>query len=236
VTANRVERAAGAKNERRRPLALIIVPIVLVAALAVLLLLLHGGETGIPILGQVPDDTVPPFDLKVTKSVAISTDPLADVEVLKATAAEIGAEITPTIDDLFTNAFLDPSNWRNGDYAEVIAAFDPGAASAAEQSLETLTLGTGAGEVYDSVRPGKSTVSYRVLFDPDGKADTVVAIFTFTATGHRKDGTDVAISSKGQLFLKDIDGWKITAFKVARKDRELEPASPAVSAPATPSA
>ena len=64
-------------------------------------------------------------------------------------------EITPTIDDLYTNAYLDPSNWRHDDYEEVFATFAPDAAATAEQSVETLTLGATAGDVFDTVDPGK---------------------------------------------------------------------------------
>ena len=205
------------------PLALFIVPAALVVLGVVLLFALGGGTDSIPIIGGGPDDTVPRFDFKTTKSVGISTVSEFDKAALAASAEQTGAEITPTIDDLFTNAFLDPSNWREGNYEEVFAAFAPGALPAAQQNVDTLTLGATAGDVFEKVRPNRSSLQYRVLFDQDGNPDTAVVRFTFNATAKLQDGTSLAIVSSGQLFLQDLDGWKITAFDVVRSDTEAEP-------------
>jgi len=149
----------------------------------------------------------------------------------------VGQAITPAIDDLYTNAFLDPSNWRHDDYDEVFETFAPDAAATAEQSVETLTLGATAGDVFQTVEPGKSKLSYQVLFDPDGAPETAVVTVIFRATAERKDGTYLAIVSEGEFFLRQVDGqegWKITAFDVTRDDHETQPPSP--SASASPSA
>jgi hypothetical protein len=221
VTANRVERASTKK--RRMPLALFIIPAALVIGGVVLLFLLGGGTDSIPIIGgDDPDDTVPEFDFTTTKTTGIATATEFDKAALATSAEQTGAEITPTIDELFTNAFLDPTNWREGDYEEVFAAFAPAALPAAQENVETLTLGTTAGDVFEKVRPNKSNLQYRVLFDPEGNPDTAVVRFTFNATGRRLDGTALAIVSSGQLFLQDLDGWKITAFDVVRADTEAE--------------
>jgi hypothetical protein len=229
VTPNRVQR--GAKKKRRLPLALLIAPVVLVAIGVAVLLALRGG--GGPIIGG-GDEPAPPFDFIVKPATAISTAPDADEAELSASADEVAQEITPTIDDLYTNAFLDPSNWRHDDYEEIFAAFAPHAASTAEQSVETLTLGATAGDVFDTVDPGKSKskLSYQVLFDPDGEPETAVVSVIFRATAERKNGTYLAIVSEGEFFLRQIDGeegWTITAFDVTRDDHETEPPSPSAS-------
>jgi len=229
VTPNRVQR--GAKKKRRLPLALLIAPVVLVAIGVAVLLALRGG--GGPIIGG-GDEPAPPFDFIVKPATAISTAPDADEAELSASADEVAQEITPTIDDLYTNAFLDPSNWRHDDYEEIFAAFAPHAASTAEQSVETLTLGATAGDVFDTVDPGKSKskLSYQVLFDPDGEPETAVVSVIFRATAERKNGTYLAIVSEGEFFLRQIDGeegWTITAFDVMRDDHETEPPSPSAS-------
>ncbi len=230
MTANRVERAS-TKRKRRTPILLIVVPILLVGVVALVILLLQGGE--VPILGG-EDKPVPAFDFAVRRSVAVATAADADVQSLAPEAEAVGAEITPTIDDLYTNAFLDPSNWEAGDYEEVFAAFAPDAAAAAEENVDSLTLGATAGDDFESVDPGKGFLSYEVLFDRDGNPDTAVVSVRFTALGERTDGTFVQIVSEGEYFLRDLDGWQITAFDVTRSDEETEPPSPAVSA--TPSA
>ena len=225
MTPNRAQR--GANKKRRLPLALLIVPVVLVAIGVAILLALRGGEGGAIIGGG--DEPPPPFDFIVKPARAIPTASDADKAALSASADEVAQEITPTIDDLYTNAYLDPSNWRHHDYEEVFTAFAPDAAATAEQSVETLTLGATAGDVFDTVDPGKSKLSYQVLFDPNGEPETAVVSVIFRATAERKNGTYLAIVSEGDFFLRQIDGWKITAFDVTRDDHETQPPSPSTS-------
>jgi hypothetical protein len=232
VTPNRVQR--GSSKKRRVPLALLIVPVVLVAIGVAILLALRGGEGGAIIGGG--DEPPPPFDFIVKPATAVPTAPDADEAALSASAERVAQEITPIIDDLYTNAYLDPSNWRHDDYDEVFTAFAPDAAATAEQSLETLTLGATAGDVFDTVDPGKSKLTYQVLFDPDGEPDTAVVSVIFRATAERKNGTYLAIVSEGEFFLGQVDGWKITAFDVKREDHETHPPSPSASTSASPSA
>ena len=228
MTPNRVQR--GANKKRRLPLALLILPVVLVAIGVAVLLALRGGAG--PIIGG-GDEPAPPFDFIVKPATAIPTAPDADEAALSASADEVAHEITPMIDDLYTNAYLDPSNWRHDDYEEVFTAFASDAAATAEQSVETLTLGATAGDVFDTVDPGKSKLTYQVLFDPDGAPESAVVSVIFRATAERKNGTFLAIVSEGEFFLRQIDaqgeGWTITAFDVTRDDHEKEPPSPSAS-------
>ena len=230
MTPNRVQR--GANKKRRAPLALLIVPIVLVAVGAGILLMLSGGD--VPIIGG-DDEVTPPFDFIVKPATAVATVSDPDEAALSASAEQVAQEITPTIDDLFTNAYLDPSNWRDGDYEEVFATFAPDAVPTAEESVETLTLGATAGDVFATVDPAKSKLSYQVLFDPDGAPETAVVTVIFRATGERKDGTYLAIVSEGEFFLRRLDGWEITAFDVRRDDHETQPPSPSASTSVSPS-
>jgi hypothetical protein len=223
VTANRVER--GDKKRRRVPL-LLLVPIVLILVGLVLVLTLRGGAGSI--LGG-DDEAAPPFDFTVKGARAVATSTDADDDALNASAQQVTEDVTPTIDDLYTFAFLDPSNWRDGEYDEAFEAFANGARQRAGSSADVLTLGAGAGDVFRSVQPRKSSLSYQVLFDKDGNPDTVVATVVFRALGERKDGTYLAILSEGTLFLRDVDGWKVTAFDVTRGDAETEPPSPSPS-------
>jgi len=229
VPANRIERAS--QKKRRTPVALFAIPAAIVAVVVVLILVLSGGAD-IPIIGGNggDDDEVPPFDFNVKKSLAVATVADADTAARATSAEQVGQDITPTIDDLFTNAFLDPTNWRDGDYEEVFATFAPQALPAAQQSVETLTLGATAGDVFEDVEPDKGSLAYDVLFDPEADPDTAVVTFHFVAIGERQDGTFVRLVSDGQFFLRDLDGWKITAFDVTRTDRRMQPAPPSPSA------
>lgn len=234
VTADRAARRTTTRK-RKLPLALLVVPVVLVALGVVLFLVLTGGGGGGLIGIGDGDEDAPPFDFRVGRTLVEPTVADADEDALQAEAEALTQEITPVLDDLFTNAFLDPANWRNGDYEEVFELFADGAAASAQSGVETLTLGASAGEVYESVAPTRGGLDYTVLFDQEGSPNTVVARVRFYALGERADGTYIAIVSAGQMFLRDLDGWKVTAFDMRRNDRETTPPTPAPSgtSPAT---
>lgn len=234
VTADRSQRRATNKK-RRLSLALLLVPVVLVGLGVGLFLVLGGDGSGI-IGGGDDSDEVAAFDFAVGRAKAVATVPATDTTALETEAGDVGQEITPVLDELYTNAFLDPANWREGDYEEVLAVFSEGATSTARQSVEVLTLGASAGDVYARVTPEKGSIGFTVLFDPAGSPNTAVAQVRFTALGERSDGTFTLIVSEGELFLRDLGGWRITAFDVTRQDRETQPpASPAPSGSASPS-
>ncbi len=235
VTASRVRRRTAG---RRLPLWWLLAPVGLVVVAAVLILVLRGGDGGgvIPILGGGEDDTVPEFDFRVARKVeVVATSADADAEALQPAAEGTRDEVVPVLDDLYTAAFLDPGNWRDGEYEDVFALFTEGAVAAARGSVETLTLGVAAGDVFQRIEPERGSLSFRVLFDPEGQADTVVVRVRFRALGERSDGTYLGIVSSGQLFLRNVDGWKITAFDVERKDREAKPPTPSPSPSSSPS-
>lgn len=218
-------------------------PVALVAAGVVLILVLKGGGDG-GILGpltgggNVDDDTVPPFEFRLSKTGMVATVEEADLDTMRSQAGTVVDAITPLLDQLYTNAFLDPTNWRDGDYEEIFTIFAADALASAREGVETLTLGATAGDVYERVTPRRGSLRFRVLFDPDGAPNTVVVEVSFTALGERQDGTYSAIVSTGELFLNDEGGWKVTAFDISRADHETKPPSsptPSASADASTS-
>jgi hypothetical protein len=239
VQANRSTR--NAQRRKKTSPALIAIPLVLVlAAVGLFVVLTRGDGPGIPFIDG-GDDTPPvvPVEFKIRKTRAVATSENADVDALAQQAATVGQDLTPMLNELFTNAFIDPENWDGGDYAEVWEAFTESARPTAEQSVETLTLGATAGEVYRYVEPTKGSLEVDVLFDQEGVATQVVVKFRFYALGTRSDGTYTAIVSHGQLFLDDSGSWQISAFDVKREDRETQspaPPTPGPSASATASA
>lgn len=235
VTADRVDRRSRAK--RRIPLWLLLIPVAIVALAVVLIVVLRGDEGGgIPFIGGGEDNTVPEFEFRVAhRTAVVATSAETDVDALESVAERTGTEVAPIMDELYTAAFLDPSNWRDGEYEEVFAHFAGGAVAAAQESVETLTPGVGAGDVFETITPTRGSLSFRVLFDPEGNPDTVVVRVRFRALGERKDGTYLAIVSNGQFFLQDADGWKVTAFDVERGDKDAKP-PPSPSPSESPSA
>jgi hypothetical protein len=231
-------RSAGNGGHRKRTSpALIVVPLVLVLVAGGLVFFLTRGDGGIPFIDNGPDaPPVKPVEFKVRKARAVATSETADMEALGQQAESLGQELTPTLNDLFTNAFIDPDNWKGGDYTQVWDAFTDGARASAEQDVETLTAGATAGDVYDWIEPTKGSLEFDVLFDQDDAPTSVVVKFRFYALGSRSDGTYTAIVSHGQLFLSDTGSWQVSAFDVKREDRATESPAPPPPAPsASPS-
>ena len=198
-----------------------IVPAVLVVGM--LVLAVFKGLTGGSLLGNGPDNTIPPFDFKVTKAIPfLVTD--KDSTQFAGRAQEVANEVGKTMTALYTEAFLDPKNWRDGSYDDVWPAFDEGSRTSAEQDGETLTLGATAGDTYDKVTRPQGWVKVKVLLNKDDQPSTAVAIVKFTAYGTGKDGTFTQIVSNGQYFLRpNGDGWTVYAFQVRRGDHETAP-------------
>ena len=146
-----------------------------------------------------------------------------------AEAEAVGTEITPTNRRPATN--VHDVNWESGDYEEAFAAFTPDAAAAAEQNLDSLTLGATAGDDFESGRPGQGGPVLRSAVRPRREPGHRRG-FGQVHRHRRTDRRDVRPDrERGQYFLQDLDGWQITAFDVTGPDEETEPPSPSVSPP-----
>jgi hypothetical protein len=219
-------------RRRRAPLGLLVLPAALVAVIVGALLFLGGGKVVRNLIGQ---DVTPEFDFKMGKTVAISTNEKFTPPDLQSKADDVAQEALPTIDALFSGAYLDPNNWKDGSYDSALDQFEDVARPTAERELATLTLGPDAGQTYASVSPGKSKVWFRVLFDGSGNPSEAVAQVRFHALGKQKDGTYMDVTAHGEFFLRG-DEWKIYAFTIGRSDHETTPpAGPSPGASSSPS-
>jgi len=193
----------------------------------VLVLLLTGNGDKLPgiIPGGGGDEPVPQWDgFKLAKVQVVGTAEEADNNALRPSAETTATDVAPLLDQFFTDAFLDPNNWKDGNYEDALAVFSDAALPSAQVAgLETLTLGENAGDTYESVQPDKGSIRYDVLFDREGNPFNVAAHVKFYATAQLKDSTYVAIVSHGVLFLQDTgDGWHITAYDMKRNDHATE--------------
>ena len=190
-----------------------------VAVLGVLAFVLFRGGGG---LGG-PDNTIPPFDFKVTKALPMVVTQ-KDPNQFAGQAQAVANEVTKTMTALYTEAFLDPENWRHGSYEDVWPLFDEASRASAQQDGATITLGPNAGDMYEKVGRPRGTIGVKVLIDKEDRPSTAVAIVKFTAFGTGKDGTYTRIVSKGQYFLRPGDGgWTVYAFQVRRGDHVTTP-------------
>lgn len=185
-------------------------------------LLFKGGGVSAILPGH-RDDSIPNFDFKLAKTSAVPTSK-TEASALSGPAAQVATAVTAAMKSLYTEAFLDPANWRDGSYDEVWPLFEDAASQQAQTDGAALTLGANAGDAYDKVEPSKAKVSVRVLFDEKDTPTTAVAIVEFTAIGTGKDGTLTAFVSSGQYFLRDTgDGWKVFSYSLKRADHPAKP-------------
>jgi len=210
----------------------VIVPTVIILVGVGVFFLLNNrsdGSTG-PVV--TPPSTVPAFNFKVTKTEVFPTN-ATDPKKLQNQAGSVAKSVSGTLSDMYQWAFLDPSNRSDGSYDEVWNYFTDQMASKAEQDESTLTLGANAGDQFSDVQPGRGAMQVQVLTDKKNKPTTAVAIVKFTAHATGSDGSATTIVSDGQYFLAPASGgWRVTGYKVLRKDHQK--ASP--NAGASPSA
>jgi hypothetical protein len=201
----------------------IVVPAVLVVAGAVAFFALRdGGGDGI-FGGDGGNETIPTLELKTTKATAVSTT-TTPAKKLEAPASTVAKKVAGAMNRLYTAAFLDPANWRDDSYDGVWAMFDQSARGSAQRGVDTLTLGSTAGDTYDSVTGPKGKIEVKVLMNEDDQPATAVATVQFTARATGKDGTETLVVSEGQYFLNAVSGgWAIYSFSVRRDDHEIIP-------------
>jgi hypothetical protein len=198
-----------------------IVPLALVVLAVLAFVLFGGGGDGGGLIGS-SDEITPAFDFAQGKTSAVSVT--ADKKQVPADANRAATDITSTLDTLYTEAFLDPANWRDGSYDEVWPLFADQAADAAEQDASTLTVGSGGGDAYTKIADPKGRIQVKVLLNDDDKVATAVAVVRFKAIGTRTDGKETVFRSSGQYFLQPGgDGWQVYSFSVNRGDSVREP-------------
>ena len=205
---------------------------VVVAAVVVIVLLL-GGTDALPGIGPERPPT-PDFAFETVKVTAVPTVAGAPASDLDAKATSAAHQVQETMDALYIGAFLDPGNWQEGSFDDVWGLFEEGAGTEAQEKVDTLTAGIGAGDAFDTILPDVGELKTKVLFDQHEKAYSVVAIVRFEATGSGKGGgDDLLMKSQGQFVFQKLDGdWKVVSFKVVRNDEQQAPA-PSSSASAT---
>ncbi len=171
-----------------------------------------------------PSAKTPPFDFKLLGDTAIPSSTTTKMADLKPVADQSAKEIVQTLDRMYSLAFLDPSNWQHGTYANVFGFFDLGKAQKrAAQDTALLTLGTGADDQFSTVLPTSGTLKVRVLMDQSGHAYLAVAIAHFVARATDKSGSgETAVVSTAQYFMHVQEGgWTITGYDVERNDHPV---------------
>jgi hypothetical protein len=210
-----------ASTSSRKTPAIIVGVVVLVALAAVAVFTFAGGDAiDLPDLTGEETPETPEFAFERARPMAVETAAKPNPQAATAAARAPAKAATQQLDGLYTAAFLDPANWMNGDYEDVLGFFDDEAADAAEAQLDVLTAGPSAGETFDSITPKTSSLKVRVLMAPEGAPYAVQSTARFVATGKGENGT-VTFVSRGQFIFEKRDGeWRVVSFAVQRSDED----------------
>lgn len=210
-----------------------------VAALVVGVIVSLSGGGAIELPGLDGDDApeTPEFAFEASDPKTVETAAEPDRDEATAAARAPSKAVMHRLDELYTAAFLDPGNWMEGEYDDVLDFFSEEARDAAEKQLDVLTAGPEAAAAFDTIEPRPSTVKLRVLLDLARVAHAVEGSARFVAIGSGADA-QVALVSEGAFVFEKIDGeWLVVSFSVSRSDDERQPKpSPSSSSGASESA
>ena len=185
----------------------------------------RGDGDGILPGGQPPPGQV---DFKLKDVTFIPYQLQGDQNAQKETAHAVADQVRLQLDALFEAAYVDPDTW--GDTGEIEDLFVGGATDQIAGDASTLTLGENAGDSYDTVDPGKSTLKVNVLTDAKGNAVRASGRLSFTGLATHDDGTYSAITVTGTaIFVRDGDTWKIEAYTLNRSEKPAEAPTPSSS-------
>lgn len=218
------------KVARRRAAAGALVALLLIGGLAVLFT--RGGEgIGIFTHSQTPTPQLTFATVKVVAATTTATTP----DKIAGEVKPVGKAVELSMRTLFEGAFIDPAVWDGDHYDDLFSqVMDEGAAGRALQDVATVTLGSGAGDVYASVKPDKSKLIIKVLTDAKDKPVQAIAQVTFRATATHDDGTFTKITVTGSFFFHQVDGaWRIFSYDVKRQETPFKPPSPTASSTPT---
>jgi hypothetical protein len=210
---------------RRRALLIVGVLVALVVAAVVFFVVKPfggGGKHETDQHGPKPSDRTPDFEFREAGADIVAG--AAGTSKGKVTEArKQGKEIAIVLNRLYSLAFLDPQDWKSGNYDVVFGFFDLGTVKQrAEADAGTLTLGPDAGKTFSDVQPRGGTLRVRILLNKGGHADTADASVLFRADAKGKDGSDTLIVSRGHYFMQIREGgWTVVAYDVRRSDHPV---------------
>jgi hypothetical protein len=211
---------------------LVVGAIVVVVVAVVAFLATRAGDDGIigAIVGDGDERPVPEVTLKVKSAKPEPTTSGADNQVQQENAQSAGKAIAAALSAMLRAAYVDPDTWD--DPGSVAESFTGGARDRLETDIAVMTLGDGAGDVYEFVDPERGTTKIQVLTGSKGEAIRGAADVTFEGLAEHDDGTYTTLVITGSYVLIKEDGaWKIQSYRVDRSEEPADaPASPSASA------
>jgi hypothetical protein len=181
-----------------------------------------GGSTD-PSDGDVAAPDTPAFHFEKVTRELLPTAPGRLKRPQRRAIVRAAAAARTALAELYTDAFLDPANWEQGEYAEAFRSFASGARRQAKERTSLLTAGARAGDRYEQILPISGRLSTRILLDRAGRPALLVSIVRFSADALGPE--PLVFRSTGQFFFEPVAGsWKIVSFHITRKDTPGETA------------
>jgi hypothetical protein len=229
-TPQRAQKSADRSTVARRR---VIVGVVATVLLVGVLFVLFGGKDN-PVAQLITGSSAPPtatFAFKNVQSGFQATVAQTDRKKQEKTAKQITPDVQAQVTTLLQTGYVDPDTW--GDAGAIKDLFTGSAADQVDNNIDTLTLGSNAGDTYESLNPTASRIKVTALTDGNANAIRAMADFDFTGKATLKDGTFAKVTVTGTLFfVPDGNTWKIESFHVRR---EIQPKTPKASATASAS-
>lgn len=175
----------------------------------------HPGTT--PSDGSPTPPAIPSFQFEKSTRELVRTSRGRINRRHRQASVRVADAVRSILTDLYTEGFLNPANWEQGEYDTAFQAFADGARAQAEAHPDLLTAGPRARERYDSILPGSSRLVTRILLDRKGSPALVVSLVRFSATALGAEPS--RLSSRGQFFFERIGGsWKVVSFHVTHSE------------------
>jgi hypothetical protein len=172
---------------------------------------------------EVAVSEIPSFRFTATRPILLPTRARSVQRRDKVVGNQAAATAAAALTNLYTEAFLDPANWRSGSYAGAFGVFSPGASRRARERTAVLTAGPDAGGRFEQILPVSGSIDTRILLDRSGKPALVLSAVTFRAEA--LGPKPMMLRSEGRFFFERVQGgWKIVSFLVNRNDRPKEAA------------
>jgi len=198
---------------------LVVVVFLLVVATAFLAACSDKKEDGPTATAPVSEET-PEFAFEIDHLTIYPTVHQKGAEKATTDQTRSAEDLSGLLALLYSKGFLDPVDWRSGDYAAVYDLFDQASTPDAKAGEEVLTAGAQAGATYEDIQPGFAHLNIKLMTDAKGEPINAVGIAEFHAVATGKDGQPTTLISKGQFFLNPVGkGWEIYAFDVDRTDQ-----------------
>lgn len=122
-------------------------------------------------------------------------------------------DVRVTLDDLYIEGFLDPTEWRGGTFPGLFDAFFGPAVKKAQRDLPVLTLGPEARQI-EFMSPRFGRLNVRFLVDDEGGLTGAVARTAFAAQGELLEGGPVLAQHQGTWFMRPLeDRWLIVGYR-----------------------